>query len=160
MAIDANRRAVGIAVDSPVIRVGLRLVAVRSRVTNDAGECRIVGRHGMAIGTDRAVVRNLEPRMVKGSAQPIGSGPRRVASHAGRRVLRGDVIWHGPTERLRAQPSRLMAPVAIGVRGRQAVVAVDVARCAGCGDVHALERPSCRAVIELSICPKQRVVAR
>ena len=45
----------------------------------------------MAIGADRTVVRNREPRVVEGSAGPRG---RRVARVAGSRITRSNVIWH------------------------------------------------------------------
>ena len=43
-----------------------------------------------------------------------------MAGQASGRVQRGNVVWHGATERLRAQPSRLMAAIAIRTRRSKA----------------------------------------
>jgi len=70
------------------------------------------------------------------------------------------VVRHGATERLRAQPSRLMAAIAIRTRRSKAEwVGAQVACGAGRGYVRTLQRPTRGAVIELAIGPQQRVVA-
>ena len=120
MTIDADCCVVRIAVDSAVFRIRLRLVAVRAGMADDAGERRIVRRNDVAIGADRALVRNAEPGVVKGRPQPARGDPRCMAGYASRRVQCGNVIRHGAAERLRAQPGRLMASIAIRVRGSKA----------------------------------------
>lgn len=82
-----------------------------------------------------------------------------MAGHASGWELRGNVIRHLATERLRAQPCRYVAARGIAVCHRQIVFVADVARCAGCGHVGALQRPTRRAVVKLSIHPEHSVVA-
>ena len=142
-----------------MIRVRLRLATVRACVANDAGEHCIVRGIDVAICTDRRVMWFLEPGMVESRAKPIRGDPSGVAGNAGGRVLRRNVIRHRATECLRAQPGCLMAPIAIGVRGRQRVVVVNVARGARRGYVRTLQRPARGGVIKFSIRPEQRVVA-
>ena len=64
-------------------------------------------------------------------------------------------------ERLRAVPIRLVAAVAVGVGAREAVVVVDVAERAGCGEVGAGEREPGYAVVKRrnAVSPRYRVVA-
>jgi hypothetical protein len=69
------------------------------------------------------------------------------------------VIRHGAAEGYRAVPLCQVASIAIRVRSGEAVIIVDVAQCAGPGRMGALQRPTRSAVIELPICPQQRVVA-
>ena len=76
------------------------------------------------------------------------------------------MIRYSPAERLRAQPSRLVATVAIGIRGGEGVVVSHVAvgtrhNFSGRGQLmRARQRPACRAVIKDSRSPCDRVVAR
>lgn len=105
------------------------------------------------------MMRFPEPGMVERRAEPIRGHPGGVASYAGGGVLRGNVIRYCAAERLSAQPGRLVASVAIGVRGRKRVVVVDVARRARRGHVCTLQRPPRRAVIKFAVRPQQRVVA-
>ena len=67
----------------------------------------------MAIVANRPAVWNREVRVIERRIQPAG---RRVARIASGRVSGRNVIGHLPAQGLRAQPSRLMAPVASGVR--------------------------------------------
>jgi hypothetical protein len=97
--------------------------------------------------------------MVERRAEPIRGDPSGVASYASGWVLCGNVIRYRAAERLRAQPGRLVASVAICVRGRKRVVVVDVARRARRGHVRTLQRPPRRAVIKFAVSPEQRVVA-
>ena len=158
VAGDTSHRAVGIAAYSFVIRVRLRLVAVRARVTNDAGEDRIVCGIDVAVGADGAMVRLLKPGVVKRCAEPIRRGPGGVAGYASGGVLRGDVIRHAAAKCLRALPGCQMATVAVCVRCREAVIVADVARSTRRGHMGAGQRPTGGAVIKLAIRPEQGVV--
>jgi hypothetical protein len=158
MAVVTGGRTVAIPVDALVIRIRLRLVAVRTRMANDARKHKVVRRIDVAVGAYRPMVWLSEPRVVENRAQPIGRDPSGVAGHAGGRVLRGDVVRHTPAKRLCALPSRLVAAVAIGVRGCQGVIAADVARSTRRGHVETLQRPACRGVVKLSIHPEQSVM--
>lgn len=102
-----------------MIRVRLRLATVRARMANDARKCRIIRGNDMAIGAHGTLVGNPEPRVVESRAKPIRGDPSGMAGHTGGWVLRGNVIWHRAAECLRAQPRRLVASIAVGVRGRQ-----------------------------------------
>ena len=83
-----------------------------------------------------------------------------MAAYASGGERRGDVIRHLPAKGLRAQPSRLMASIAIRVRRSEAErVGAHVARSAGRGYVRALQRPARRAVIEFASRPEHGVVA-
>ena len=73
------------------------------------------------------MMRFPKPGMVESRAKPICGDPSGVASYASGWVLRGNVIRYRATECLCAQPGRLMASVAIGVRGSKRVIVVDVA---------------------------------
>ena len=76
------------------------------------------------------------------------------------------MVWHIPAEGGRTVPGRLVATVAIRVRGREIIVVVDVAVRAGvrfaCRRhlVRTRQRPAGRAVIEDGSGPRDRVVAR
>ena len=176
MAIHANRGVVGIAVDSTVMTIRLRLVRMW-RIPRVAGadtrENRIVRRIDMAIGTRRALVRNPEVRMVEHCPQPGGGHISSVAAYTSRRVRRGDVIRNCGAISLRVRIIRLVAAVAIRCRITRGVVAAQVtvrtsvdhrpdrARNRGPWRQHVrtLQREARRAVIKLSICPQNRVVA-
>jgi hypothetical protein len=120
----------------------------------------IVRRDQVAVGAYRAMVRNAEPGVIKGRAQPAGRDPRSVAGHASGRVQRGNVVRHGAAERHGALPSGLVAPIAIRVRRSKGEwVGTHVARSAGRSYVRTLQRPARRAVIELASRPQNRVVA-
>jgi len=100
-------------------------------------------------------MRNAEPAVIKGRAQPAGGDPRGMAGQASGRVQRRDVVRHGAAERHGALPSGLVAAVAIRVRrSKSECVGTHVARSAGCGYVCTLQRPARRAVIELAIRPQ------
>ena len=77
-----------------------------------------------------------------------------MAAYASGGERRGDVIRHLPAKGLRAQPSRLMASIAIRVRHRESVVVADVAVSAGhdfTGRRHLVrtrQRPARSAVIK------------
>jgi len=159
VARDASHRSICVAADATMIRVRLRLATVRARVANDAGEDRIVRGIDVAVRTDRPVMWFFEPGMVESRSEPVRGHPSGVAGYAGGGVLRRNVVRHSTAECLRAQPCRLVASVAIRIRGRQRVVVVDVARGARRGYVRALQRPARRAVIEFAVRPEQRVVA-
>ena len=102
-----------VAPDALMDGVGLRL-----RVALRAEEDRVIRRIGVAIAAQlRRVVRNLEPSVVEGCAEPACSG---VAGCACRRETGSDVV-----RRVCALIVRLVAGVAIGWRPR--VLTVDVA---------------------------------
>lgn len=143
-----------------MIRVRLRLIAVRTRVANDAGKYCIVRRSDVAVGANGTMVRHLEPGVIERRAEPIGGGPCGVAGYASGWVLRGDVIRHAPAEGLRALPRGQMATITIGVRRGQRIVVADVARGTRRGDVCAGQSPTRAGMIEFSIRPQQGVVAR
>ena len=96
-------------------------VRVWRRMAILTSERLIVRRHLVAVRTDRAIVRNAEPGVIKGRAQPAGGDPRGMAGHASGRVQRGNVVRHGAAERHGALPSGLVASIAIRVRRSQAV---------------------------------------
>ena len=91
-------------------------VRVWRRMATLTRERLIVRRNQVAVRTDRTIVRNAEPGVIKGRAQPTRGDPRSVAGEASGRVQRGNVVRHSAAERLRAQPSRLMASIAIRTR--------------------------------------------
>ena len=84
----------------------------------------------------------------------------------GGRESRGNVVRHTSAKGGRTVPGRLVATVAIRVRGREIIVVVDVAVRAGvrfaCRRhlVRTRQRPAGRAVIEDGSGPRDRVVAR
>ena len=84
----------------------------------------------------------------------------------GGRESRGNVVRHTSAKGGRTVPGRLVATVAIRVRGREIIVVVDVAVRAGvrfaCRRhlVRTRQRPAARAVIEDGSGPRGRVVAR
>ena len=80
----------------------------------------IVRRNQVAVRTDRAIVRNAEPGVIKGRAQPARGDPRNVAGQASGRVQRGNMVRHGAAERHGALPSGLVAAIAIRVRSSKA----------------------------------------
>ena len=83
-----------------------------------------------------------------------------MAAQASGGELRGNMIRHLAAERLRAQPGRLMASIAIRVRRSKAEWGgTHVARSAGRSCVRTMQRPARRAVIELASRPEYRVVA-
>lgn len=142
-----------------MIRVRLRLATVRTRMANDAREDRIVRGINVAVCTDRSVMWFREPGMVESRAKPIRGNPSGVAGNAGGRVLRRDVIRYSAAQCLRAQPCCLMASIAIGVRGRQRIVVVDVTGGARRRYVRALQRPARGGVVKFAVRPEQCVVA-
>jgi hypothetical protein len=116
-----SRCAIDVAVYAPMVVVRIPLVVrIGARMTIDAGERRVVRRDQVAVRTDRAIVWNAEPSVIKGRAQPAGSDPRSMAGQASGRVQRGNVVRHSAAKRLRAQPGRVMAPIAIRTRRSKA----------------------------------------
>ena len=104
-----------------MVVVGTPLVVrIGACMTVDAGEHRVVRRDQVAVQTDRAIVRNAKPCVIKGRAQPAGGDPRNMAGQASGRVQRGNVVRHSAAKRLRAQPGRLMASIAIRSRRSKA----------------------------------------
>jgi len=127
MTVVASRRAVDVPIHLGMLHARLMR---GPRMAINTRKLRVVRRDQVAVRTDRAIVRNAEPGVLsccKCRPQPARGDPRGVTGHASGRELRGDMIWHLAAKSLRAQPSRLMASVAIGVRRRQRVVAVDMA---------------------------------
>lgn len=121
VAVVAGRRGVRVAVNAAMLIVSFSLL-VRSRsVAIDASEAGEIGRNLMAVVADRAMVRNGEVRVIKGSAEPAG---RVVATSrvAGGWEATGDVVRNGTAEGLRAGPLCDVAAVAGGIRGGQSVV--------------------------------------
>ena len=101
--------------------------------------------------------------MIEGRIRPHN---RVVALRAKRsRKTRRDVVRNRAAESRRAVPCCLVAPVAIGVRGREGVVVVDVAVGAGihfscrCQLVRSHERPPRRSMVERDVSPQGRAVA-
>jgi len=120
----------------------------------------IVRRNQVAVRTDRAIVRNAEPGVIKGRTQPARGDPRSVAGDASGRVQRGNVVRHSTAKSHGTLPSGLVAAVAIRVRSSKAEwVGAHVARSAGGGHVRTLQRPARRTVIELASRPEHGVVA-
>lgn len=118
-------------------------------------------------------MRNHEIGVIEDCAEPSCCHPRRMATHAGRRVVRRDVIrYRGPII-LRIRVVRLVAAVAICRRIARRVIPADVAIGAGiyhrtnraCNrgprrqHVRSLKREACCAVVKLSIRPGNRVMA-
>src|SRR5258706_13745790 len=62
-----------------------RPVRVWRRMAILTRERLIVRRNQVAVRTDRAIMRNAEPAVIKGRPEPGGGGPRAVAGHASRR---------------------------------------------------------------------------
>src|SRR5262249_6760000 len=117
VAVVAGRGAVAEA-SHAVVNIHGRCLLVRGlRVAIDAGEARIVGGYLVAVIAHRAVVRYREVRVVKRRVQPARRHMARVASGG---IPRCNVIRHLATQRLRAQPRRLVASIASGVRTAQA----------------------------------------
>jgi len=161
VTVVTTRRGVSVVAIALVLLVRTPLVVrISAGMAVNAGECRVVRRDQVAVRTDRAIMRNAEPGVIKGSPQPARSHPGGVAGYAGCWIQRGNVVRHGAAQRLRTQPGRLMASIAIRVRRSKGErIGADVARSAGRGDVRSLQRPARGAVIELAIHPQQRVVA-
>src|SRR6266404_4536909 len=112
MTVVTSRRVIDVAAYALMVLVRTPLVVrIGARMTVDTRELRVVRRDQVAVRTDRAIVRNAEPSVIKGRAQPAGGDPRSVAGQASGRVQRGNVVRHGAAERLRAQPGRLLAPM-------------------------------------------------
>ena len=82
-----------------------------------------------------------------------------MAGHASGGEVRGNVIRHLPAQRLCAQPCRYVTARGIAVCHGEIVFVADVARCARCGHVRALQRPTRSAVVKLSVYPEHSVVA-
>jgi len=77
MTVVTSRRTVDVLAAYARMRHA-RLVR-RPRVAVNARELRVVRRDQVAIRTDRAVMRNAEPGVIKGRPQPAGGHPRGVA---------------------------------------------------------------------------------
>jgi len=140
----------------------------------DTGEDCVIRRIDMAIAATRTVMRNPERRVVENRAEPCRSHPSGVATYASRRIIRRDVIRHGCAVSLRVRKVALVTTVAIRGRITRCVVPADMAvrarihhrpnracnRGAWRKHVRPLQRETCRRVIELSVGPQNRVVAR
>ena len=165
----AGRRVRRIIGRLPGGQVAARISAVRRQgrqavVVVDVA--RSAGRHLAAVGHQRVRVRQRKARgrVVKGRIRPQN---RVMAGRALRgREARRDVIWYGAAQRLRAQPGRLVAAVAVRVRGGEGVVVAHVAIGAGrdfTGGrilVRTRQRPARGAVIEGGGGPGDGTVAR
>ena len=136
--------------------IRLRLLMSRLRVAIDASEACVVGRNLVAVVADRTVMGNREIGVIERCAEPIGGG---VASVTSGRISRGNMIWNAPAECLCAVPIGLMAAVTGGIRGRKAVIVIDMARGARRGRVCAGKGPSGRGVIEHAGIPSDGIVA-
>lgn len=110
-----GRGAVNVSAYASMLRIRLGLGMVRGRVAIDARKRRVVCGNEMAIIADGAMVRNREVRMVERRTKPIRRDPGRVAGDASGWVLRGNVIWHGAAQGLRALPSSRVAAVTIRI---------------------------------------------
>jgi len=80
MTVVTTRRGVSVVAIAQVLLVRTRL-AVRARpcMAVNAGELRVVRRDQVAVRTDRAIMRNAEPGVIKGRPLPAGGDPRGVA---------------------------------------------------------------------------------
>ena len=142
--------------------VGGSFVVVRLGVAIDTGNIGVIGLIDMAIGTNRAMMRELpEIIVIEGSAQPT-RGAVASGGCASRRETRGNVIRYAATERHRALPRGHMAAVAIG-RQISGIIIVHVASRAWgfCWiGMRAGERETRRAVVEHARRPSGDRVAR
>ena len=149
----AVNAVVHIPADVRVVELGCGPAPVAIR----ALEHRIVARIGVARGANslRVAVSHGEPGVVKRGSQPIRGNPGCMASHTGGREPGRNMVGAG-----RCRVIGLVARVAI--RGRQRVIVGHVTAGAGRGRMQAEQRPVSRwpRVIELSVCPGHRVVAR
>ena len=149
MALVTMHAVVHVPVHTLMVAVGVGLVGML--MARQTREDQIVLRVRMARVAGRGpTVRLREVGVVKHRSQPVR---RAVARLARRRETRRRVI-----RVRRVVVVRLVA--AHACRVGDAVVAVDVALCARdrCG-VEARQRPARGCVVELAICPKNRVVA-
>lgn len=111
----------------------------------------------------RTLERETRRAVIKLSVRPKNRVVARRA-HGGRKP-RGNVVWHTSADRRRALPRRLVAAVAVRVRGGEGVVVADMAICAGhdfaCRRqlVRTRQRPAGRGVIENCRGPRNGVVA-
>lgn len=133
-----------VALDPLVTRVRCSL-----RVTIRADEYRVVRRIAVAIAALRVVVRDLEPRVIKGCAEPRRG---RVAGLAGCGEPGGHVIRAGGALIL-----HLVARIAIRRRSGEDIV--DMAACARNADVRTGQRKRRVVVIEGRARPARGVVA-
>ena len=62
MTVVTSRRTVNVAIHPGMLHT--RLVRTRLRVAINARKRRVVGRHQVAVRTDRAMMRNAEPRVL------------------------------------------------------------------------------------------------
>ncbi len=124
-------------------------------------------RHFATVGDQGVRIRQ---RKAKGRVVKLAIGPLRnwVASRASRccrREAGGNVVRYSAAKCRSAVPSRLVATVAICVRGREAVVVAHVAIHAGHNFsrwrklMRACQRPSGCGVVKHHIRPQRRVVA-
>ena len=176
MTIHANRGVIRVSANATVM--GIRILLVRVRripgVTGiDTGKDRVVGRIDMAIGTRRTIVGNSEGGMVENRAQPGCGRPRCVTGDAGCRIGSGHVIRHVCSIVLCRGVVRLMATVTVRGWIARCIVAADVAVgaridhrsdrtrhcCTRRQHMRTLKRETSRSVVELSIGPKNSVVA-
>ena len=146
MALVAIRAVIHIAAYTLMFRICLRLrVAARTR------ENRVVGRIRVASSANSSGISvvNWKEGVVERRSRPRGCG---VAGLAGSWETRRGVIRVGS-----GLVIGLMARETVG-RNRRVVV-VHVATGTGHLHVEARQRKGCRAVIELTVCPRDHVMA-
>jgi hypothetical protein len=159
VAVVAGGGGIGVTPNAAVLTIGAGLGVKVVGMAVDAGEAGVVSRNLMAIVANRTVMRDGEVGVIESGAQPAGGG---MAGITGRRVARCDVVRDTATESLGAGPRSLMAPIAGRVRGRKAVIVVDVAGGAGSLGrirVRAGECPTGGGVVEGTGIPSRGVVA-
>jgi len=127
----------------------------------------------MTIGTDRAMMGDLEIGVIEYRPQPGGGHVSRVAGNASRWIIRGHMVWCGPAIGLCVRVVSGMAAVAVRRRVARRVVPSDVAiragvdhRPDGAGDrrawrqhVRSLQWEARRGVVEFAVYPEQGVMA-
>ena len=111
----------------------------------------------------RTLQREARRRMLKLSIRPENGVVTR-RTHGSQKARR-NVVRYASTQRRRALPRRLVAPVAIRVRGRKGVIVVDVAVRAGSDLarwrhlVRTRQRPAGAGVVKIRVQPGDRIVA-
>jgi hypothetical protein len=164
VAVIASGRAVYEIADARVL-VRRRDLLVRCvGVAVDTSEGGIVRGDLVAIVANRTVMRNREVGVLESGVQPAYRG---VASVAGGRKSRGNMIRNQPPQSLRAVPGCLMAAVACGIRRSQRIVVVHMAIGApldrrtrrGGHLVRTRKRPTRGAMVKRAVGPGDSVVA-
>jgi len=151
VAVVASRGAVHEITHAVVLVDRLRLLVRSGGVAIDTRKTGVVRGNLVAIVANRAVMRNREVGVVKGSAEPACGCMAGIAS---RWVARRDVIGHRAAEGLRAVPLSNVASVASCICRGERIVVVDVAIGAG------LHAAYCRYDVTSGQCPARGAVIK